>query len=244
MFKKGAETPLRVTRRGLETQRYWNHDVLVYVFDPTRVTDLIDMWNLRLEPRPVVPVPVQWIESLAGEIREIIKQEFRPLRGNPHGVMHHPTIEFGRSIAKEKVDELVDVIRHVDLPQGSLSIKPWRNRIWEPQFEDHPVARDSRLEVTAEERRTTLLLRIGRELSVNFENSRTEVRVTIRRTRASLDQLCAREKFRAPGEDRDCPTVQHIRPRVAAHEFWWGKHAHRHGGVEFRPTIPELKPEH
>ena len=57
VFLKNADTPLRVTRCGLDTPRYWYHDLLLFVFDPSRATDLIDLWNLRLEPRPVVPSP-------------------------------------------------------------------------------------------------------------------------------------------------------------------------------------------
>jgi hypothetical protein len=64
VFLGGAVTPLRVTRHGLDTQRYWHHDLLLFVFDPARATDLIDLWNLKLEPHPVLPVPVGWFEAL------------------------------------------------------------------------------------------------------------------------------------------------------------------------------------
>ena len=33
-YLRGAETPLRITRYGLDQQRYWHHDLLIYVFDP------------------------------------------------------------------------------------------------------------------------------------------------------------------------------------------------------------------
>jgi hypothetical protein len=64
VFRENAVTPLRVTGYDLDTQRYWYHDTLIFVFDPRRPTDLIDAWNLRLEPHPVVPVPVDWFEAL------------------------------------------------------------------------------------------------------------------------------------------------------------------------------------
>src|ERR1700683_1112134 len=73
VFEENAVTPLRVTRYGLETQRFWHHDALIYVFDPALATDLIDLWNLRLEPHPVVPVPVQWFEPLADSIFKMLK---------------------------------------------------------------------------------------------------------------------------------------------------------------------------
>lgn len=69
VFLSGAKTPLQVTRHGLDTQRHWHHDLLIFVFDPARATDLIDLWNLRLEPNPVLPVPVEWFESLRDDTR-------------------------------------------------------------------------------------------------------------------------------------------------------------------------------
>jgi len=167
VFKKGAETPLRVTRHGIDIQRYWYHDVHVYVFDATRSTDLIDLWNMRLEPYPVLPVPIEWFESIADHIREILKAEYRPIIGNPHGVMHQGTVEFGRSIGKTKVDELIKVLKG-DLPPSAFIVKHWRNRIWAPRTDDN-IHRDPRLEVTADEKRTSLEIKEGRELNAKFE---------------------------------------------------------------------------
>jgi len=168
VFKRGGATPLRITRHGLDIQRYWYHDLLVYVFDPTRPTDLIDLWNLRLEPHPVLPVPIDWFESLADHIRDVLKAEHRPIRGNPHGVMHHATVEFGRSIAKSQVDELTKVLKG-DLPVGALSVKHWRNPIWVVHTDDQ-MHRDRRLEVTADEQRTNLEIKEGRQLTAKFES--------------------------------------------------------------------------
>jgi hypothetical protein len=73
VFLKGAATPLGVTSYGLATQRYWHHDPVIFVFDPTRATDLIDLWNLRLEPRPILPVPVEWFEALGDDVYKILR---------------------------------------------------------------------------------------------------------------------------------------------------------------------------
>lgn len=167
VFKEGATTPLRVTRHRLEAQRFWHHYLVVYVFNPTRPTDLVDLWNLRLEPRPVLPVPDGWFESLVGEIREVLKAEHRPVRGNPHGVMHHATIEFARSVSKKRAEELTKLLTG-HAPVGALTVKHRRNPIWIPHTDDR-IHRDRRLEVTAEERRTVLKLREGRELRTTFE---------------------------------------------------------------------------
>lgn len=164
VFLKGADTPLTVTRHGLDTQRYWYHDLLVYVFDPVRPTDLIDLWNLRLEPHPVLPVPLGWFETLAEDIFRILKAEHRPVDGNPHGVMHNATIEFGRSIPKETAEALIRTLKP-GLPKGALSVKHWRNAIWIDHRDDR-IHRNQRLKVLAKEQRVDIALSDG--LHTNF----------------------------------------------------------------------------
>lgn len=171
VFLKGAETPLRVTRYGLDTQRYWCHDLLLFVFDPSRATDVIDLWNLRLEPHPVLPIPIGWFEALAEDIYNVMKAEHRPLVGNPNGVMHNATIEFGRSIPKTDAEALIRKLKP-GLPHGALVVKYWRNAIWIDYRDDH-VHRDSRLKVVAKEQRADLALREG-ELHTTFETLEPE----------------------------------------------------------------------
>jgi hypothetical protein len=157
VLRGGAETPLRVTRYGLDTQRYWYHDLLLFVFDPSRATDLIDLWNLRLEPHPVLPVPLDWFEALVGDICELLKSEHRPVVGNQNGVMHNATIEFGRSIRKTDAEALVQKLKP-GLPPGALVVKYWRNSIWIDHRDDR-VHRDARLKVVAIEKRANLILK-------------------------------------------------------------------------------------
>ena len=96
----GGFFPLAATRHGLNAERYWHHELILFVFDPKRPTDLIDLWNLRLEPRPVIPIPVEWFDALADDIFEILKSQHRPIIGNPQGLMHNATIEFARSLSR------------------------------------------------------------------------------------------------------------------------------------------------
>jgi len=154
-----------MTRYGLETQRYWYHDLLIFVFDPTRATDLIDLWNLRLEPHPVLPVPIEWFQALSDDIHKILKAEHRPVVGNPN-VMHCATIEFGRSIPKTKAESLIRSLKP-GLLHGAL-VKYWRNAIW-VEHRDGRVHRDNRLKVAAKERRADLVLKEDRELRTTFE---------------------------------------------------------------------------
>jgi hypothetical protein len=167
VFKEGAETPLRVTRYRLDLQRYWHHNLVIFVFDPTRATDLIDLWNLRLEPKPIVPVPLSWFESLSEFIFDLIKSQHRPIQGNPQGLMHHATIELARSISKETADKLLKLLKP-ELPMGALAVKPWRNRIW-VEHRDHHVHCDPRMKITADEQRAKLTVKDEKELTTTFE---------------------------------------------------------------------------
>ena len=167
VFLKGAETPLRVTRHGLDTERYWYHDLLLFVFDPSRATDLIDLWNVRLEPHPVLPIPIGWFEALADEVYEVLKSQHRPVIGNPHGVMHNATIEFGRSISNTDAEALIRTLKP-GLPPGALAVKFWRNSIWIDHRDDR-VHRDSRLKVVAKEHRADLALQEERNIHTTFE---------------------------------------------------------------------------
>jgi hypothetical protein len=166
VFEQNAVTPLRVTRYGLDTQRFWHHDTLIYVFDPSRATDLIDLWNLRLEPHLVVPMPIDWFEPLADSIFKIIKSVHRPIQGNPQGLMHNATIEFGRSISTERANELLRTLKP-GLPQGALAVKHWRNLIW-VEHHDNRVHRDRRMKVVASERSTKMFFKDGGDLSTSF----------------------------------------------------------------------------
>jgi hypothetical protein len=156
VFRGGAETPLRVTEHGLNTERFWHHDLFLFVFDPSRATDLIDLWNLRLEPHPVLPIPIGWFEALANDIYDVLKSQHRPVVGNPSGLMHHATIEFGRSIPKTDADGLIRKLKP-GLPPGALMVKYWRNSIWIDHRDDR-VHRDSRMKVVAKEHRANLAL--------------------------------------------------------------------------------------
>ena len=156
VFDKDAITPLRLTRYGLDTQRYWYHDLVIFVFDPKKSTDLIDLWNLRLEPHPVLRIPLDWLVDLADPIKKRILAGHRPVKGASRGVMHRTTIEFSRSIGEERAKELVKELKW--LPVGSFSIKLWRTPIW-METTNHHVHRQKRLEVTHKEHQTSLIVK-------------------------------------------------------------------------------------
>lgn len=167
VYVRGAETPLDVTRYSLDRQRNWDDDLVVYVFDPARATDLIDLWNLRLERRPVLPVPAEWFQELREDICKILKDEFRPVIGNAHGVMHNGTIEFGRSIPKETAERLIQGLEK-NLPEGSLRVKFWRNAVWVEQ-RDSFVRHDHRLKIVSREHRAGIVFNEAQSKTATYE---------------------------------------------------------------------------
>jgi hypothetical protein len=168
VYFKGFHTPLRITEHQLETSSFGNRDLLIFVFDPQKPTDLIDLWNLRLETNQVLPVPIEYFSPLAKQLVKIIRKEHRPVKGNPNGVMHYTTIEFARSIDMSTADELVKLLNN-DWPKGALSIKNWRDRVWEYNKEPR-ISRPRRVEVTANELRTSVnFTKEGNSQYANYE---------------------------------------------------------------------------
>lgn len=128
-------TPLSATSRGIKPLRPWTNDAKIFVFDPGKLTDLIDLWNLRGEPNPLVPIPLGWVSDLLPEINQIIADEYRPLQGNPNGIMHSAILEFSRGISFDTQQSIMKMLRPGLPPStrgsGSLSVKAWRDRIWD-----------------------------------------------------------------------------------------------------------------
>ena len=130
VYIEGGAAPLRLTAYQLEREPPSGPNPRFFVFDPAKATDLIDLWNLRIEPNPVLPVPLEWWPELAGEISRHIAAAHRPLLGNPHGVMHRTTVEFARSIAEDRRRACIDLL-DPGLPRGSWGSKTWRTPVWE-----------------------------------------------------------------------------------------------------------------
>ncbi|WP_257547133.1 hypothetical protein [Sphingopyxis sp. DBS4] len=123
--------PLRITHDGLEVEYCHRIDPRVFVFDGTHSGDLIDYWNLRAGVQPVVPIPIQYASELGSFVREFVKLNYRPLPGNSNGVMIHPTVMFGRSIATEAIEPLFEKHFRVDI-EGANCVQPWYPAFWRP----------------------------------------------------------------------------------------------------------------
>ena len=150
IYSDKCETPFLVTSKHFEVFRTWQDDPIIYIFDPSNSKDIIDLWNLRIQPAPIYPVPIKWLPELANSLRNFIKTNRRPLKGNNHGVMHCVTIEKSRSISEEQAKGTI-LPHFKGLPSGSYTIKYWRTRIWDVSYRDYFVQQPERAMVTAEE---------------------------------------------------------------------------------------------
>jgi hypothetical protein len=155
IYAKNFVTPLRVTSHNLEKERLWHHEPIIYIFDPTKSVDIIDLWNLRIEPSPVIPVPINWLGEVSDFLKDLIKDNYRPLKGNPNGIMHHATAEVSRSISEQKFQKIISLISK-DLPNGSCSFKQWRNPVWRAPFNDFHGPQYGRIKLTSLEHRKYL----------------------------------------------------------------------------------------
>ena len=161
-------TPLKFTNNHIERQRFWHHEPIIYVFDPQISLDLIDLWNLRIEPSPIFPVPIEWFSELSNSLIELIKQHYRPIKDSPHGVMHHSTVEISRSISERTAEKVVlPTLR--ELPQGSWHPKLWRNPIWHAPFNNVSGPQYERMRLTVSERRVSLPVKTDGEMRSQFE---------------------------------------------------------------------------
>ncbi len=168
IYRDRVLTPLSVTDKYIEKQRLWHHEPIIYLFDPNKSTDIIDLWNLRIEASPVLPVPLGWFSSLGDFLVPLIKNHYRPLKRNPSGIMHHVTVEVARSISEEYAREII-LPTLKDTPEDSWHFKQWRNPIWQAPFKRGEGAYYERMQITAAEKRESLIIKHDDNLRVEFQ---------------------------------------------------------------------------
>lgn len=153
VFRDSAQTPLRMTSEYLRCRRYWGDKILVYIFDPTRSTDLIDLWNMRQEHRPLLPVPLNWLDMLSGHVPEIVNA----FHVNPPASMSKSArelaceiqVETSRSVPRDRADEIATDLKNKWL-ENSMRLKPFRNAVWDCR--SYRTHENARLHVTAEQK--------------------------------------------------------------------------------------------
>ena len=167
-FLKGFQSPLRVTAHKLDAERFWHHDPVVFVFDGKSTPDLIELWNKRLLPNQVIPIPVHFFKDLSEDISKIILKNNRPIRGNPHGLKHKTTIEFSPSIIESNRNELLATLNN-ELPNGAYIVQTFRNNIWDPpRGKGYPSQHRMKIAST-EERNVDLKVDKSSPLSASYE---------------------------------------------------------------------------
>jgi hypothetical protein len=133
LFREQYLTPLHATLHEVDVNFENRDDPTIFVFDPEKVVDLVDFWNLRQFKPNVFPVNIHWFDQFAETIKSVIKANFRPLPGNKSGVMVQPVVEFARSIDSGKAAALIDA--HMQsVPKESFVLKNWYDPIWRTQW--------------------------------------------------------------------------------------------------------------
>ena len=149
-----------LTREGLKLENSGWDEPTIFVADPASPSDLIDLWNTRLFHGRVLPVNISWLKETKDFLIEILKANYRPLPGNPNGVMIHTTVQVGRSISEERARAAMQDAGIVPSDPFQWAYQLWYDDIWR-QVRDDFVSRPRRRLVTAES--TNLELTIAEE---------------------------------------------------------------------------------
>ena len=135
VVKEGFRGPLHFTTEGLKREPGGWSEPALFVVDPSSTLDLIDLWNIRQFHRQIFPINLSWLKENKEFLIEFVKANYRPLPGNPHGVMIHPTIQFGRSISQERAKAAVEDAGLTGLT-GKRLLMRWYDPIWEADRDD------------------------------------------------------------------------------------------------------------
>ena len=167
VVKERGRTALAITRHSLKPVYYTWWDPTIFIANPTSSIDLMDLWNLRLIRRNVLPVNSEWLPYMSDYLHELIDRNHRPLPGNPHGMMKRTEVEIGNSFSEEEASNLVNDM-FADLPRGSWSLKLWYDRIWDNDTSDH-VQQPSPVQIHTESSQLDLAVSGERRPTVQFQ---------------------------------------------------------------------------
>lgn len=131
LYDSGFTSAIRLGHSGIEIDTHGWHDPALFVFDGREGRDLIDFWNLRAVRRNVLPIPMQWLSELSSFCKGFISRNFRPLPGNPHGVMTRVEVMFSRSIPSDAIEALYAEHLRVDI-NGANVRQDWYPSLWQP----------------------------------------------------------------------------------------------------------------
>ncbi len=152
-YKSGYISPIRIGHTKIKVDHHEHRDPTLFIMDAHEPKDLIDFWNLRAIHRNIVAVPIQWIQELSPFCKKFILDNYRPLPGNPNGVMIHPASMFSRSIREEDIEEIHRNYLRVDKKEANMR-QTWYPPIWRESPEI--MARTMRPTLDAETKRSDI----------------------------------------------------------------------------------------
>jgi hypothetical protein len=166
LYTAGFASALGMGTEGLEVNYNDYSEPTLFILNAREPKDLLDFWNYRAVHRDGVAIPVQWLPQLSDFCKEFILANYRPLPGNPHGVMIQPKSLFSRSIPTADIEGLHAQYLRVD-KEGANTLQVWYPPIWRPspQF----MVRRTRPMVTAEEKKFDVPLNIEKPY-IRFES--------------------------------------------------------------------------
>lgn len=151
IVESGAGYPLYYTCRDLDVQSGYRSDPSIFIFDPSKPSDVIDFWNFRIFTHTALPVNSRWLAQSREVIAEFIRQNYRPLPRNRNGVMINASIHVARSLdSKAVIDDLN--LAEFELPKHSCTLQDWYQPIWQVWDDDDRVLRPTASILSALER--------------------------------------------------------------------------------------------
>ena len=136
---------LNVRRRG-----NWQSGDCVFVMDATRITDIMDFWNLRATGRSVIPVPIQLSQhsSVQRLVQKFIDDNYFQYRAND-SIYNYTSILSSRHITEDQVDVFIRDLR-IQSSKGmegpKVVFQSWYPRIWSSWARPHDNADPCHLE--------------------------------------------------------------------------------------------------
>ena len=134
LYQSGFKSALEIGCLRLKNDYSKWQEPSLFILDAQESKDLIDYWNLRAIHRDVIPVPIQWLNDLSPFCKQYVLDNYRPLPGNPDGVMIKPCSMFSRSVADEEIEKIFDEYLRVEI-KGANLIQTWYPSIWREEQE-------------------------------------------------------------------------------------------------------------
>ena len=129
LYTSRTYSALRMGHDGIEVDYNDHSEPTLFIMDGQEPKDWLDFWNYRATHRSGIAIPLQWLPDLSDFCKKFILRNYRPLPGNPNGVMIQPISMFSRSIPQKDIETLHAKYLRVD-KEGANAIQTWYPPIW------------------------------------------------------------------------------------------------------------------